>query len=345
MRNRTPDPALYREAFGATTGANLITDTEFQTLDVTEDCLDMLDRDRDTLLEATPEQLFADGDVYATATERVAAGAEWSQEVEILTGDKQTRRMAASAAPLDDDGERRGAVFGFRDLTEQYNREESLRVLNRVLRHNLRNDANVVLGHLEDAKATAENEQIAESVEVARQRMQGSLERARTVRAFSRHLTTDEAATLYPVDLAGALKQALNKVDTADADLRVDVRSGLLVRADETVTAALRNVVENAVEHTGQSPRIAIDAVSEDGSVRLRVADDGPGIPPARRDEVRERGGSAVRHGQGLGFFFVDRLLAVYGGDLYIGDSDLSGCLVTLEFRRANSEGTAFEEG
>jgi signal transduction histidine kinase len=241
------------------------------------------------------------------------------------------------------DGERRGAIFGFVDLTDRHNRQESLRVLNRVLRHNLRNDANVVIGHLETASELATDEQVAESIDVAKKRMKGSLDRAQTARAFSRHLVADREATLYPVDLAGALRQAINTVDTEAATLRVDVPSELHILADETVTSALRNVVENAVEHTGPAPTIVIDAVSDEERITLRVADDGPGIPPERRDRVRERGGSAVRHGQGLGLFFVDRLLDVYGGELTIDESDLGGCLVLLAFQRANAEGIEFD--
>jgi PAS domain S-box-containing protein len=344
MTDRSAVPALYREAFAASTDASLITDAAFRVVDATDACLDMLGRERETLLGDTPEPLFADPGVFATATERVSAGGTWRQECELRTAGGEALRVEGSATPLTVDGEHRGAVFGFADLTERYNRQESLRVLNRVLRHNLRNDANVVLGHLQDAGNIATDERVEESIDVARGRMERSLDRARTAREFSRHLTGDEETTLYPVDLGGALEQAINKVDTAGATVRADVPSGLLVRADETLTAALRNVVENAVEHTGANPTVGIDAATDEETATLRVADDGPGIPPERRDKVRERGGTAVRHGQGLGLFFVDRLLAAYGGDLRIADSELGGCLVALEFDRASAEGLEFSE-
>jgi len=333
------DPAVYREAFAAATGANLLTDEAFRVVDASETCLETLDWDFDTLRGKTPERLFADPAAFEAATDRLEAGERWRDGVEIRTGDGSCLAVEAHATPIDAGGERRGAVFGFVDLTERHNRQESLRVLNRVLRHNLRNDANVVLGHLDMASERIEDESVRESIQVARERMKGSLDRARAARAFSRHLVEDDEATLYPVDVAGALKQATNSIDTREATLRVGVSTGLLVRADETVTSALRHVVENAVEHTGPEPTIAIDAEAGTETVTLRVADDGPGIPPERRDRVRERGGSAVRHGQGLGLFFVDRLLDVYDGDLRIEESEFGGCLVCLEFRRASMEG------
>ncbi|MEF8799513.1 MAG: PAS domain-containing sensor histidine kinase [Halolamina sp.] len=345
MADRPVDPALYREAFAAATGANLITDDAFRIVDANDACLETLDWGDEALLNTTPAQLFVDPAVFEAATDRLTAGKNWREEFELRTGDGRRLQVAGTATPIYVDGERRGAVFGFVDLTNRHNRQESLRVLNRVLRHNLRNDANVVLGHLETAAELAANERVVESIEVAKERTKGSLDRGQTARAFSRHLVTDDEATLYPVDLAGALKQAINTVDTEAATLQVDVPSGLHIRADETVTSAVRNIVENAVEHTGPTPTIAIDTVADEETITLRVGDDGRGIPPERRDRVLERGGSAVRHGQGLGLFFVDRLLDVYGGELTIDESDLGGCLILLEFRRASDDGVEFELG
>lgn len=334
----SPDPALYREAFAAATGANLITDAAFRVIDANRDCLDTLEWERDALLGDSIERLFDEPLAFEEATDRLEADSHWRGECTVLSGGRRRIEVEATATPLTVDGVRRGAVFGFVDLTERLNRQEGLRVLNRVLRHNLRNDANVVLGHLETAAGVTDDERVEESVEVAKRRMEGSLDRAQTAREFSRHLATDVEATLYPVDLGRALTQAINKVDIGNATIETDVPSGLLVRGDETLTAALRNVIENAVEHTGSAPTVHVSVETSDEAVTLRVADDGPGIPPARRENVLERGGSAVRHGQGLGLFFVDRLLTIYGGELHIGDSELGGCLVELEFRRASAE-------
>jgi len=337
------EPALYREAFAAGTGANLITDEAFRIVEANEDCLATIDWERETLLDESAERLFDEPLIFEEATDRLETGATWRSECTLMTGDGRRLQVEATATPLSVDGKRCGAVFGFVDLTERRNRQEGLRVLNRVLRHNLRNDANVVLGHLDTAAEHTENEDVEKSVEIAKHRMEGSLDRAQTAREFSRHLAADVETTLYPVDLASALTQAINKVDTAGATIEADVPSRLLVRGDETLTAALRNVIENAVEHTGPSPTVQIHAEADEETVMLYVADDGPGIPPERRANVLERGGSAVRHGQGLGLFFVDRLLSIYGGELRLGDSELGGCLVELEFPRENAEGVEFE--
>ena len=339
----SPDPALYREAFTAATGANLITDETFRIVDANRDCLETLSWERDSLVGAMAEQLFDEPLAFEEASDRLEGGDPWRGECTVLSDDGHRIEVEVTARPLTVDGARRGAVFGFADLTERLNRQEGLRVLNRVLRHNLRNDANVVLGHLETAAEATEDDRVEESVEVAKHRMEGSLDRARTAREFSRHLAADVETTLYPVDLGGALTQAINKVDTIDATIETDVPSGLLVRGDETLTAALRNVVENAVEHTGPAPTVQVTVESTEETVTLSVADDGPGIPPERRESVLERGGSAVRHGQGLGLFFVDRLLTIYGGELRLGDSESGGCLVELAFQRGSSEGVEFD--
>lgn len=338
------EPALYREAFAAGTGANLITDETFQIVEANEDCLTTIDWEREALLGESAGQLFTEPLLFEEATDRLQEGTTWHGECTLFTGDGGQLQVETTATPLSIDGEHRGAVFGFLDITDRISRQEGLRVLNRVLRHNLRNDANVVLGHLDTATKHTENESVKRSVEVAKRRMEGMLDRARTAREFSRHLAADVETTLYPVDLGGALTQATNKVDTTGATIEVDVAPGLMVRGDETLTAALRNVIENAVEHTGPSPTVQLYAESSAETVTLSVGDDGPGIEPERRANVLERGGSAVRHGQGLGLFFVDRLLSIYGGELRLSESELGGCLVELEFLHGNTEGVEFEE-
>lgn len=64
-----------------------------------------------------------------------------------------------------DDGNDLGAVLSLRDVTERELREQRLTVLNRVLRHNLRNQADVVRGNAESLDA--ESDQVDTIIDAA----------------------------------------------------------------------------------------------------------------------------------------------------------------------------------
>src|SRR5262245_4844217 len=96
------------------------------------------------------------------------------------------------------------------------------------------------------------------------------------------------------------------------------------VRAESTVTgagAALRraldNLVQNALRHCARQVRVTVGRRAGWGYVR--VADDGPGVPPADRERIfrpGERGSAPVGAGRGLGLAIARELAEAHGGRL-----------------------------
>ncbi len=95
---------------------------------------------------------------------------------------------------------------------------------------------------------------------------------------------------------------------------------------------AVRNLVENAIEHT--PPGTAV-LVAVEHPATLIVSDCGPGIPLAERDAIfqrfwqgrRDRGGGA-----GLGMAIISRTVAVHGGRIEVGDREGGGAMFTVTF-------------
>jgi signal transduction histidine kinase len=92
---------------------------------------------------------------------------------------------------------------------------------------------------------------------------------------------------------------------------------GTVVADRQRMTQAMMNLVRNAVEHTGRGGRIALGSALENGSARLWVSDDGPGVPPDERARIFERfarGSSAAGDGHGLGLAIVRAVAEAHGG-------------------------------
>lgn len=97
------------------------------------------------------------------------------------------------------------------------------------------------------------------------------------------------------------------------------------------------NLLDNAVFHGGADGveiDVTVDVDAE--TVVVRVADDGPGVPDSRKQDVFGRGekgpGSA---GSGLGLYLVDHLVDAYGGSVWVEDADAGGAAFCVELRRA----------
>ena len=156
------------------------------------------------------------------------------------------------------------------------------------------------------------------------------------------------------------VKTAADRIAGGLQRLHADKGVRIEVAADEALAAAvderdlyemLGNLVENACKYGNASVSIRADIaddasdVARDGAsawLRLRVEDDGPGVPEDVRGFVLARGARAdtAKSGQGIGLAVVAELVAGYGGSLEIGESAaLSGARVELLLPAA-SEGS-----
>jgi len=102
----------------------------------------------------------------------------------------------------------------------------------------------------------------------------------------------------------------------------------------ELLAQALTNVLDNAIKYTPSGGRIAV-AVRDDGdSVRLSVADSGPGVPESERERVLQRfarlDAARSQPGNGLGLALVKAVAEQHNGRVLLEDN-APGLAVTLE--------------
>lgn len=128
------------------------------------------------------------------------------------------------------------------------------------------------------------------------------------------------------------LANTLNKVYAAKGVVwQIDIADKVGFQGDEgDLMELLGNLMENACKYGhGQ---VRVDGEIGDG-ICLRVADDGPGIPPAQAEDVLQRGHRADQQqpGQGIGLAVVVDILKAYGGSLKIDRSvELGGAMMSI---------------
>jgi two-component system nitrogen regulation sensor histidine kinase NtrY len=140
-----------------------------------------------------------------------------------------------------------------------------------------------------------------------------------------------------PSDLAQLITDTVALYNGLFTDVCIEQRfaPGVpLVRLDpEQIRRVIINLVDNAIEAMERSGRIVVETQLDAANslVRVVVADDGPGIPPAERDKLFLPYYSTKGRGSGLGLAIVRRIIAEHGGSIDVGDNIPRGTRFTIE--------------
>ncbi len=125
--------------------------------------------------------------------------------------------------------------------------------------------------------------------------------------------------------------------DSKHIDIVTGGAAGLEVfGSEEQVTAAVANLVANAVSYSAPDSTVLVTTKAEDGSVEVSVVDQGIGIPPDEIDRIFERfyRVDPARHrstgGTGLGLSIVKHVAATHGGDIRVWSVEGQGSTFTL---------------
>ena len=218
-------------------------------------------------------------------------------------------------------------------------RERRLELVNRMLRHSLANDLNVVRAKAERLRGTVEGDAAERDLDVLTARAEQTTEFVAAMRALMDAVVADETPSLEPVSIRAVLDEQVAAV--SDAAPRATVAVAGAPSADCSVPggilleAMFENLLENAIQHSDRpDPTVRVTAerttVGGEAAVRVSVADDGPGIPDDEKHRVLERGVTSGSHGGGFGLSLVAELVDLYGGDIDIGDNEPRGAVVTV---------------
>jgi two-component system nitrogen regulation sensor histidine kinase NtrY len=140
-----------------------------------------------------------------------------------------------------------------------------------------------------------------------------------------------------PTDLAQLITDTIALYNGIFTDVRIDQRfapGGPLVMLDpEQVRRVIINLVDNAIEAMERRGQIVVETQLDTANsvVRVIVADNGPGIPPAEREKLFLPYYSTKRRGSGLGLAIVRRIIAEHGGSIEVGDNTPQGTRFTIE--------------
>jgi len=231
-----------------------------------------------------------------------------------------------------------------RDNTARERYRTQVDLLGRVLRHNLRNDMNVVIGSLGSIEEKSDDPDVQRLAGRCLTTCHDLIDTGEKTRKLNEVLDSEFSQLGVVTDIVPVVERVVEQYDREypAADIETGFPASARVQASENIVWAVENVVENAVVHAEGDPRVRVtvtretleDAGRESQWTTVTVADAGPGIPAAEvavlRDDTNR---TPTEHGSGLGLWIVQQLVAVFDGHLDIDRSPDSAFTTEVSMR------------
>jgi len=244
----------------------------------------------------------------------------------VANGGRRRAYKLQQSELTDGAGTQLGYTVVFQDITDEIRRERRLEVLNRFLRHNVRNESVVIQARAELLGETLDGDEAehAATIERAVDRLVASGDKARTLSAAG----TDDADR-EPVALRELVVETVDPLAAEyEGTVTVAVPDDLTVRSQPVLLGVVvENRVENALQHVPEA-NVTVRAVVDGDEVALSVTDDGPGIPDHELGVLERGEETALSHGSGMGLWLVSWAATTLGADLGFETSD--GTTVTV---------------
>ncbi|MFC7187474.1 PAS domain S-box protein [Halorubrum yunnanense] len=253
-----------------------------------------------------------------------AAGGEFVRYETEANGADGLSTVDFSVKPVtDDDGDVSLLVAEGRDVTDKRRQRQHTEVMQRVMRHNMRNDLTKVRGWAEMMAEESDPEKRGEQFETIERvidKWASMTEKIKAIRRVTQSQQGKQATTACEPLIEAAADEV--REEYPDATVATTALREEPVAVPEALHDAVRELVENGVK-ASENATVAVDVDgTEAGWVEVCVSDDGPGMPDMEVGVLETGEESPLEHGEGLGLWLVRTVVTQAGGEVAVESSD-----------------------
>ena len=235
---------------------------------------------------------------------------------------------AISISPIYDAGKNEiGKVVIFHDITERKRTEDEIRnlnddlmLINKIVRHDILNDLQVLRGFIE-----MECERDKKIYDKVIKRIEKIARLMRRVKDLE-HLASTNALKEYD------LKKVVESI-AKEYEVKINISGNCRILADEAIYSVIDNILMNAVIH-GKATQIDV-TMEENGACKIKIADNGKGISDEIKGKIfDEKFSYGETKGSGLGLYIVKKVIDKYGGEIKVLDNSPHGAVFSITLKR-----------
>ncbi len=284
---------------------------------------ELLEKDSFTLV--VPEDRAA---VRENAIKMLKGERSTPYEYRAITRSGEIRWIMETVTSIQYQG-KRAALGNFMDITERKNAEkaiiqlnEVLRLINKIIRHDILNDLTAISGALETYVETRDERLL----ETARKAVDKGIELIKRMRELE--LLVSSGGDLRAISARKVVEEVLSNYQ-----IDFSIQGDCMVLADDALIPVIDNIVKNAMIHGG-TDRIEVQIVEKGKFCEIRISDFGRGIPDEIKDRIFEEGFKYGKTGcSGLGLYIVKKMIERYGGEVRVEDNEPRGSTFVLTLK------------
>lgn len=305
--------------------------------DQDERVIDLNDKARETLDENTADIIGID---IKRLLGKSISLLDTSAPLTLQTKQGQRIFETITSELSDPHGHSLGYAILLRDRTSQTTRQQRLKVLNRVLRHNLRNDLNVVLGKTEQLKTHLTGEAAESLANDISQVTSQTIALGDQIRGIEQTLNMPRS-NMKDIWLEQALSTVAERERGTHPEATINWACStnvLLLESEPLIHTLLERLIHNSIVHNEtDDPHVNIRTDYHENDtfpLRIKIVDNGPGIPEHEKEVIQSGTETPLNHSSGLGLWAVRWGMANLGGNLDFEERTDGGAIVRLSFHR-----------
>ncbi|WP_082222606.1 histidine kinase N-terminal 7TM domain-containing protein [Halorubrum halophilum] len=237
-----------------------------------------------------------------------------------------------------------GRLISLRDVTDQRQREQQLEVLNRLLRHNFRNDATAIRGNASLLRDDITDPAVLRRLETIERTVETMIERNERFSHLTGRLGGSDRES---INLTAELEELVATKCRRHPEVTIsfDCTTPAWVDTGGIVVSALDELLTNSIKHNdAERPQVQVsimtDEPSESDTVRLRIRDNGPGIPDHEIKPIDRGTETPLEHTSGVGLWLATWIIREVDGSLEFTETE-DGTVVTVSLPADRSSGSA----
>lgn len=280
---------------------------------------------------------------YRELWETITAGDVWESELTNRRKSGELYRTTQKIVPVTNpEGKITHFIAIEEDITDAQFIEQVLHVMDRVLRHNVRNSVTAISGFAELLESELDEEEHRAAVRTIREHAEklGRLsDETRTIRELFRRRHAQHSLSIGAI--SGFVDKRREIHPDAVIDLSIDVEEDVVVQNGSLLQLAIDEALENAIVHTDRAEphvEVRVRQVENGTELCIDIADDGPGLPDDQWAVIMTGEETPLSHSTGIGLWLIYWTVTALGGAIDRAGNEPRGTVLTYRVPLVSEE-------
>lgn len=220
---------------------------------------------------------------------------------------------------------------------EKEGKLNELENINQILRHDVRNDINIISMYAQELKDKKYG--ITKEFDETKL-LEKIIEKSSHINELtilSRDIADiiDEGIEIKRIEIKNSIENCVSEIknEHPSTEFEIEEIPDVYVKSNKFLNQLFKAIIKNGIHHNDkQTPKINISgSIDKKNNILINIKDNGPGIPEYIKKEMNQFNKNKDVYNIGLGLYFVNKIIKKYNGDIDIKNNTPEGTIFTVK--------------